>query len=485
MNKNLNKLSKPELLKELSKVMSKVDGWSNLFTGLNKQNSDKRTGGLFVKDIRLQREELTNLYVYDGISKRVIDIKIEDMLRNKYIVTNDTDDLLIKAAKDLKFIKQLKEAITWQDVYGGSLIIMGINDGQEFEDPLNENNIKSIDFLKVYDRHQISIDSSRLYEDPKEKKYGEPEIYNISPDGGGMPFDVHETRVLRFDGAILPDCQRIENEYWGDSVYQSYYQRLKGIGNTYINIETIIEEFIIGVLHIENLPNLLQSGQGSDVLNRLNYIDMSKHIINSILLDKEEIFERISATVSGIDELITKLESSLSAVTGIPVTRLYGQSPKGLNASGQENAQIKQYYDMIEAKNEDDILDQIERFNYLLMLSKNGPTKGVYYDDWKVEFPPLYTPTEKETAEIKKLNAETSKIEIESGILFPGEVANCRYAGIEYNNDIKISDSHIKMIESEEKVITEAAKNGVFSIQSEEDRNKKKEEDINNKEKGE
>lgn len=464
MSKPLESMSKKELIGKFNTLLSRTDGWKNFFTGVGIQNKDKKTGGYFEQHTRLQEPSLTALYVNDGMSKRIVDVVVEDMVRGKYKVSNDEEDLLTKAAKELDFMENVSDALTWQDVYGGSLLLMGINDGGDFEEKLNEGNIKKIEFLKVYDRFQIDINSSDLYEDPKEAKMGQPKTYHIQPSGGSIPFDVHESRILRFDGVLLPESEKIINNYWNDSVYQAFYERLKGLGNVYGNVETIIEEFIIGVMSIENLENLIQHGAGEDMLKRLSYIDMSKHIINSILIDKEEKFERISATVSGLDGLITKLESGLSAITGIPVTRLFGQSPKGLSASGQEIGQIKIYYDMIAAKREKKMLKQIERFNYLLMLSKEGPTNGKVEEDWLVEFPPLWQPTEEEVVKTRKAQAETDKIYWEIGSLYPGEIAKSRFSGVTYSLDTKLSESHEALIDSEEKEINEAAKNGVFTI---------------------
>lgn len=463
--------TKKSMISGISNLFNK-DSWANVFTGRGMQNRDKRTGGYFAKNYKLGRDELANLYIYDGMSKRVVDVKIEDMTREGYHIINDIDDLILKASRNLKFFRCLREAITWQEVFGGSLIVMIIDDDQDLDQPLNENNIRKIDSLKVFDRYQIHLSASNLYDNPSDENYGEPKTYPIYPDGGMSPFEVHETRVLRFDGILLPTLERVGNQYWHDSPYQAYFERLRGIGNTYTNIETIIEEFIIGKLKISNLENLIQTDGANSALNRLHLLDMSKHILNTLLLDENEDFERISANVTGLEELTTKIESALSAITGIPVSRLFGQSPKGLNAAGQENMQLKSYYDMIDSKRENDMKKQIERFNYLLMKSKEGPTKGQYHDDWIVEFPPLWQPTEQEQAQTRKLHAETDKIYIETEVLTPEEVATSHFGGIDYDSEITLSEAHTKFIETREKMLGKAAINGVFENKEEKENEK-------------
>jgi len=465
--KGLGSLTKVELIGRLDDLMSRVDGWANLFTGMGEMNKDKTSGGYFLKTPRLEYTTQNLLYTTDGMSKRVINVVVEDVLRKGYIVPLDLEDDLSQHARTLQFIPNLEEALTWQDVFGGSVIIMGLNDGQEFDQPLNEGNLKSIEFLRVYDRWQVSIGSSNLYQNPKQAKYGEVEHYPITPVFGGDPFNVHESRVLRFDGVLLPDQEKIVNGYWGDSKYQAFWERLQGLGNAYHNIETIIGELIIGVMGVDDLDNKLQSGQGNKILKRLQYIDLSKHINNTILMDTEEQYERISASIAGLEGAITKLESAVAGITGIPYSRLFGQPPKGLNASGAENAQIEQYFDMIESLRVKKLLPQVERFVYLQMISKDGPTKGIIVKDWKVELPPLRQLTEKEIADINKIDAEADHIRIEDGVLFPGEVTESRFLGNTYGREIHISEAHEQMIEAEKKAVAEAAKAGVFTLNKE------------------
>lgn len=446
-------VTKEQLVKRLKNLQARYDGWQNLFTGAGIKNRDRKVHGRYARSRQISEVELTDMYTCDGISKRVIDIVVDDMVREWFEIVNDPEGAIAKALRSLKAKKCFKEALSWQDIYGGSIIVMGLDDGLDQQELLNENNLKSMDFLRVYDRWQITVDT--LYTDPTKPKFGDVEIYTVNTLVEGVQFTVHETRVLRFDGVLLPESRRQENDWWGGSEYQAIYERLQGLGETFANIERIIEEFIIGILKISNLEDLLRAKQEQDILNRINLLDMSKHILNTYLLDDKESFERISAQVTGIEHLLDGLEAAMSGATGIPTSKLFGKSPKGLNASGAESEQTRDYYDKIASKQEDKMLDNVERLVYLLQIAKEGPTKGQIVDDWSIKFLPLWQPTMEQITKTHETQAKADQIYIDMGVLTPDEVALSRFGGQEYSVETHLSESHRQMIIENEQAVGE------------------------------
>ncbi|RLC38017.1 hypothetical protein DRH27_03270, partial [Candidatus Falkowbacteria bacterium] len=334
---------------------------------------------------------------------------------------------------------------------------------EDFTEPLDEERIDSIDFLRVYNRFELFLNNSNLYDDITSDKFGEPELYEVRPLTGGESYEVHESRLLRFDGNLIPDDLLQEQEFWSDSVYQSVYDRLRGLDTTYGNVEQIISEFTIAKLTIDNLQNQLDNGKENMIMKRLHILDMAKNLLNTILLDKEEEFERVTASLAGLEEAVNKLERAYSGVTGIPSTLLFGENPKGLNAGGEASSQIRLYYDNISARQEEKYQEQTERLVYLIMKSKKGPTKGQVVEDWAVEFNPLWQMSEKELAEVKKLNAETDKIYWEIEAVTADEITMSRFVNAgEYSTDTTISESHIKEIEEREKITGKAVKEGLI-----------------------
>jgi len=417
----------------VEKAKLREDGWQNVLTGQGVPGIDKKRSTTFTAETVLTQAILTYLYMADGLCKKIVDVPVDDMVREWFKVNGDTDGLILKRFEELDTKAKCARALRWGSLFGGAIIAMGIDDGGKFEDELNEETIKKIDFLRVFDRWRAVVKS--YYDDKENPKYGLPMEYTVSPYNGS-PFTIHETRTLRFEGSDVPELVRKSLQGWGLSDVQPIWERLRAANETYLNAEHIISEFIIGVLTIENLQELISSGQEELVKKRLNLIDLSKHIINTILLDNEEKFERVTSRVTGLDDVITKMEQALAAVARIPQTKLFGTSPKGMNATGESD--IRLYYDGIAGLQEERLLPAVKRLATLTMKESEGDAKIKSLDDWGIEFNPLWQPTEKEIAETHKVQAETDSMYADHNILTSEEIRDSRFGGEVYSYDTHI-----------------------------------------------
>lgn len=431
------------------------DGWMNVLTGAGIPGRDKgvSTKWGIAPASYLNEQTLLDIYRVEGFAKRVVDLPANDMTRQWFKVDGDPDGGIVKYLDDLKARAAVTKALKWSRLYGGSIIVMGIDDGNTDKDalsnPLNEDVIKKVGFLHVYEKPLIT--RKQQYVDPNLEKYGQTEIFTVNTVSG-TPFDVHETRVLQFDGVDVPLRARAENQGWGDSVVQSMYSRIRGMADSYKGVEAIIQEFIIGVFTMDNLQELIANGQEDLIRKRLQIIDLSRHILNSVLVDKEEDYKRISATAAGLHQLINKLEQALSAVTGIPVTLLFGQSPAGLKATGASD--VRFYYDSIAAQQEQRLRNQLERLVDLVLRSDDGPDlpKGDEEQDdasWAIRFVPLWEPTESEVIEMRARQAETDERYINGGVLTPSEVTLSRFGGDEYSVETTVGAGRLEVIREE------------------------------------
>jgi len=435
-----------------------IDGWANLLTGLGYGGADKRLSTGFIPDPRLTYTDLTYLYRSDGLAKRTINLPVNDMLRAWYRLEGDTDGKIELRMKELDAQKQLKRALRLARLFGGSLVVMGINDGLTYNEPVNENKIKSVEHLHVFDRWRMTVNTADLYLDPANQRFGMPERYLITPLYG-VPFYVHESRVLRFEGEDVTDLIRIQNQGWSDSVLQAVWDRLRALGETYGNLETILDEFIIGTMTIDNLQEMLTSKEGSKkAQTRLNYVDMTKHVMNTILLDKEEVYNRISATVTGLSDITDRIIEAYCAVSGIPVCLLMGRSQAGL--SNDESSQVRFYYDKIAGEQQEELLPQLNRLIDYINISLGSPLD----EEWFVRFNPLWQPTETQIITQRYQQAQTDQIYLNSGVLLPEEVSQSRFGGDKYTHETNLSEEH--KISLEEGV--NLYKDGTGSITSEE-----------------
>ena len=424
-----------------SKDKERSDGWMNVLNGLGQQGRDKTTAICFRACPIFSPVQLDELYRADGLTKRIIDIVPAEMLRQGWEIDGDPNGKLLGKLEELKFNCKVNSLIQWSRLYGGAIIVMGIADGRPLNEPVNVENIKSVEWLQVFDRWQTMTTNDYICTDMNDDNYGCPEWYQVTDYRTGALFVVHYSRVLRMDWGNLPPREKNYNQGCGDSVLVSIYNEIKNYGAAFANTSAIMQDFVNGILKIPGLSDTL--GQGCDqadrqLMRRLDFANLSKGVANMMVLDGEEIYEKLSTNVSGISDLLDRFMLSVSSVTGIPITLLFGRAPAGLNATG--DADIRNFYDMVKQYQETKLKPVLEKLIFYIMKSEYGPYGGVEPDNWSIQFTPLWQNTEEQEANMRRTVAETDRIYIDTGVLDPTEVAISRFGGDRWSMNTLIDE---------------------------------------------
>lgn len=433
-NSNSTSVKNKSVIKKVTKnIKARVDkvnsdGWMNILSGLGMPGRDKTASTVFRACPLFCWQELDQLYRADGLTRRIIDIVASEMLRQGWEVEGDSENLLAGKLEDMNAYSKLTQLVQYARLYGGSIIVMGIADGRPLDEPVNENNIQEVSWMQVFDRWQTQILNEYMTLDLNSENYGFPELYQINDYRTGAVFNVHYTRVLRIDWNILPPRERNWNQGWGDSCILSIYDELKNYGSAFANTSAIMQDFVNGVLKIPGLSQSLATNcNDAAIMKRLDFANLSKGVTNMMVLDGQEDYEKLSTNVSGLSDLLDRFMLSVSSVTGIPVTLLFGRSPAGLNATGDSD--VRNFYDMIKQYQELKLKPILEKLTFYIFKSKHGPTKGVEPENWSIQFTPLWQNTEEQEATLRRTVAETDAIYIDRGVLDPNEVAISRFGG--------------------------------------------------------
>lgn len=430
----------------LMKIVEKNDGWQNILTGAG-LSRDKLVNTNYGNISVLDDTTLTNIYRGDGLGTRIIDVPAKDMLRGWISVEGDSDNSTLKALNKLRLREAFTKALVWSRLYGGSIVVMGIDDGRISSNgrnilalPVNENNIRKFLFFRVYDKRQVTWTDEDLDLDVSSVNYGKPKYFNITDRfGTGVGYKVHYSRCLKFDGKPLPNDETRQNSGWGDSILQSVYERMQGFANALIATGAILDDFVLGILNIKNLSDLIASGKDDIVLKRLNMMDQSKHVINTILLDEEEKYQRLAAQVNGIKDILEFFKDTLSAYCGIPQIKLFGEQSKGLGAQSAGN--IRLYYDDIAQDQEDYLRPHFE--SVLKYLYKTNDFKNVDTAAWNLEFNNMWQKDDKEESEIRLNMAKADDLYINNGTLSPETVATSRFGNETYSVETILSSNNL------------------------------------------
>src|SRR5690606_34801462 len=115
----------------------------------------------------------------------------------------------IKAAwKRLGVMQALRTALKWERAHGGAAILLGLDDRQTKPDQPARDKAK-LRWLRVLRSRDLS--PARYYTDPYADKFGEVELWQLSPagrNGSGSPSPmllIHESRLIIFGGERATD----------------------------------------------------------------------------------------------------------------------------------------------------------------------------------------------------------------------------------------------------------------------------------------
>ena len=276
-----------------------------------------------------------------------------------------------------------------------------------------------------------------LKRDLNSPNYGFPNVYTVNDTRTGALFYVHHSRILRIDWSVLPPRQQNFNNGWGDPLIQSIYDELRNYSTAFANAGLIMQDFVNYTLSIPNLAELIASQcADNQVMKRLDLLNLTKSATNTMILDAAEKYEKSSTNIAGIPELLDRFMLALSAVSGVPVSLLFGRSAAGLNATGDND--VRNFYDMVKQEQESKLKPVLEKLTRYIMLSKDGPFSGIEPDNWSIQFVPLWQNTEEQEANIRKIVAETDAIYLDRGVLDPTEVAVSRFGGNRWSMNTEV-----------------------------------------------
>lgn len=428
-------------------IMHRLDGWTNILTGLAMKGQDKRTGRKVDATI-LSESEVEELYAADDMARKSVDLLAEDMLREGWTITSPDidDDLLIEIKNKYDEIGGdylLQKAISWSRLYGGSGLFLGIDDGnmENPEKELNLENIRQFDYLTLFNRYELV--RQEIETDPYDNNFGMPRNYRLSPrnsatnpTGNQLVVDIHHSRIIRFDGDPLPRRIFIENNYWSDSVLSKMENHLYNYNSSYDSVAVLMQDFAQSIFKIKDLSSIVAAKDGeSKIQKRVRLVEATRSLINAAIIDAEdEAFERQTTSLQNIDSILEKFEHRLVQSSGYPHTVFLGEAPGGGLGNG-ERAETRDYYDYVKRQQQLKLKKQLSKIIELIMLDKSGPLGGNVPEVWDLKFNSLWQPNQNEITETQKRQAETDQIYINAGVLDPDEVAVSRFGTGKFSHE--------------------------------------------------
>jgi phage-related protein (TIGR01555 family) len=354
-------------------------------------------------------------YRSSWLVRKIIDIPPFDMTREWRDWQADAAAIEKLEAEErrLQLKAKCQRALVLSRLYGGGALIVGTKDTNP-EQPINLETVKAdgLTYVHVMSRHQLSEGEQIL--DPASPWFGKPAYFTIN-SGSGSQLKLHPSRVVAFVGQRAPEGSFLASSgswFWGDPIMQSIEQAVKNADLAQDGFAALIDEARLDIIKIPDLTNKAGTDEyETRLLTRLSAASVGKSTWRMLAIDGAEEWEQRQVTWTGMPDMINVYLNAVAGAADIPMTRLLGQSPKGLQSNG--DGEERDYQSMVRARQNELLCPALDQIDELLVRSALGSKPSdVYY-----EFAPLSQMDEKDAATIEKQRADTVKVYADSGLI--------------------------------------------------------------------
>jgi phage-related protein (TIGR01555 family) len=396
------------------------DTLQSLVAGLGDPMRDKMATAIYGAQY-LDDAQLANIYRSNWIGRKIVDVPAMDAIRKgrDWQAAAGQIELIEAEENRLGLWPKLLEVKIKARLWGGAALFIGTGD-QDLTQPLIPERLgkQGIKYLTVLSRRDIA--AGEIEQDVLSEFYGRPAWYEITGSSASSMVRIHPSRMVVFIGSPHGDrlMAAVANQGWGDSILEAVYSAVRNADATAANIASLVFEANVDVVQVPDLMMHLAAGEDykNRMLERFSFAAVAKGINKMLMLDGEEKYERKQVSFATLPDVMQTFLQMVAGAADIPATRLLGQSPAGMSATGESD--MNNYYDRISSIQNLEITPALYRLDECLIRSALGSRPPEIYYSWA----PLKQMTKKELAEIGKLNAETAKIFVDTGIFMAQEL---------------------------------------------------------------
>jgi phage-related protein (TIGR01555 family) len=247
--------------------------------------------------------------------------------------------------------------------------------------------------------------------DPTLPTFYKPEFWYV------MGNQTHASRLLTLVSRPVPDILKPSYNFGGMSLSQLVEPYVVRWLKTVDSVNRMISNYSTSGIATSMQASLETGMTDSQALfRRVEVFNKLRDNRGMMLLDKDsEEFFQFNTPLSGLSDLQAQAQEHMAAPTHIPLVKLTGITPSGLNASA--DGEIKVFYDFIAAEQENQFDDRLKTCLKLIQLHLWGKVDPTIRHEWV----PLDSPTDKELAEMASARASAGATYVSGGIISPEE----------------------------------------------------------------
>lgn len=397
-----------------------TDGFQNFALKLGIGTDNALTGSTYgFNPITRNRTLLEWIHRGSWLGGVAVDLVADDMTRAgvQFLTDLPPDEVerIELAEKGLGLWSAVRDSVALARLYGGSILVPLI-DGQRPETPLRLTAIGrgQLKGFLALDRWMVDPSLDDLV-DEFGPHLGLPKFYTITALAPALRGQkVHYSRVLRQVGIKLPYWQAVMENLWGVSVYERLYDRMVAFDSATMGAAQSVYKSHLRTMLIDGMREAVALGGAAEagIVKFVQFVAKYQGIEGVTLLDTKDKFEIGGATnFAGISDTLVQFGQQLSGALQIPLVRLFGQSPAGLNASGESD--LRTYYDGINSQQNRWLKEDLRKF-YVCM----GRSVGIDIPDtFDFEFVSLWQLTEDQKSQVANRDEQSVADAFERGII--------------------------------------------------------------------
>lgn len=346
---------------------------------------------------------------------------------------------IIEAQLKRHKIRELfKEAAEKDGLFGRAQIYINIKNGKE-ELPLvmspatiKKGDLAGFKLIEPMWTSPAQYDSSN----PTDPHFFKPTSWYV------MGKNVHSGRLLTFVSRPVPDVLKPAFNFGGLSMTQLMRPYVESWHRAREAVSNLLDSFSTNGIRT-NMEDVLSGGSATNVVKRAQLYNQMRKNNGLLLMDKDtEEFFQFNAPLSGVDKLQAQAQEQMAAPCHMPLVKLLGITPSGLNASSE--GELVVWYDYVHSMQESLFGEHLTKVINLIQLDQFGEIDpGIEF-----EFVPLRQLSEVELANVRKTDADTAAALIANGVISAEEERarlaadkSSGYSSIDVENTPEIPDS--------------------------------------------
>lgn len=345
-------------------------------------------------------------------------VPARDAVRNWFEITSSDGEKLKadevkkiqRLDKKYKLKKHCHDLVRFGRIFGVRVVMFKVDLGSQkknqeyYENPFNLDAVKPGSYkgmVQVDPYWCAPVLDSQDGVQPDSLHFYEPTWWTINGKR------VHRSHLVIFINSEVPDILKPSYLYGGVPVPQKVMERVYAAERTANELPLLATSKRQTVLKVDFDRYLTNWDAFAESMHQ--WIATRDNFQVKVCDKESEDVVQLDTALTDLDNVVMASYQIVAAAANIPATKLLGTTPKGFNATGEyEEAS---YHEELESIQENDLTELATR-HHLMVCKSEGLSLQL-----SIEWNPIDSPTAKELAEIRKIDAETDAALADTGAI--------------------------------------------------------------------